>query len=100
MSSLFREMMPDNLMELAFTGGLTMSISFLSLKAIKYYRNQGLSVKEIEEQYKKVIKEKEKMIKDKELELLRKLQDIKAHYEEELQENTISDEAQSYLRTI
>jgi hypothetical protein len=100
MSDLFREMMPDNFMELAFTGGLTASISFLSLKVIKHYRNKGLSVKEIEEQYKAVLKEKDELIKKKESELLVKLKEIKASYDEKIKENSISEDAKEYLRNL
>jgi len=100
MSNIFREMMPDNFMELAFTGGLTFSVAYTSLKVIKHYKNKGLSVKEIEEQYKAVLKEKDELIKKKELELLAKLNEIKKNYESKLKKDTISDSAKDFLKAL
>ena len=100
MSNLFREMMPDNFLELAFTGGLTFSIAYTSLKVIKHYKNKGLSVKEIEDQYKRVLKEKDELIRTKEVELLAKLNEIKNNYEAKLKSDTLSDSAKDFLKAL
>lgn len=100
MSNLFREMMPDNFLELAFTGGLTFSIAYTSLNVIKYYKNKGLSVKEIEAQYKRVLKEKDEQIKNKEIELLSKLNEIRNNYESKLKSDTLSDNAKDFLKAL
>jgi hypothetical protein len=89
MSNLFQEMMPDNVPEFLLSSGLSFACLFI-------YSNLKEEVNELKE----FNRDSLKLMKEQEENFIQRVKAINDEHEKYCEQNTISNEAKEYLRSL